>query len=110
MDVVEGATERDGRCTRSRGRSNTDRLSLGGRAMQMKKLFKILVVGGSTLVVLAGAGCGGGSKPGDTSSQLNSDGGMDGGGVHGWEGCLQLAFYGAAGVPPVPAPPGPRPH
>ncbi len=52
--------------------------------MQMKKLFKILVVGGSTLVVLAGAGCGGGSKPGDTSSQLNSDGGMDGGGVHGW--------------------------
>ena len=55
----------------------------GGRAMQMKKLFKILVVGGSALAVLAGAGCGGSSNP-SNSSQLNSDGGMDGGGVHGW--------------------------
>ncbi len=52
--------------------------------MQMKKLFKILVVGGSALAVLAGAGCGGGSNSGGNSSQLNSDGGMDGGGVHGW--------------------------
>jgi hypothetical protein len=63
---------------------NADRHCLGGRAMQMKKLFKILVVGGSALAVLAGAGCGGGSNSGGNSSQLNSDGGTDGGGVHGW--------------------------
>lgn len=50
--------------------------------MQMKKLFKILVVGGSALAVLAGAGCGGGSN--SSGSQLNTDGGTDGGGVHGW--------------------------
>lgn len=54
-----------------------------GSRMQMKKLFKILVVGGSALAVLAGAGCGGGSNS-SNNNQLNTDGGTDGGGVHGW--------------------------
>jgi len=50
-------------------------------AMQMKKLFKILVVGGSALALAAGSACGAGSNSTDNSNQLTNDGG---GGVHGW--------------------------
>ena len=49
--------------------------------MDIKKLFQVLVVGG-TMLGLSTTGCGGSSSNTDNSNgQLNADGGS---GVHGW--------------------------